>query len=90
MPHIRGRSPLCSTWDIDEALFLPQTQFPMEYQSCSKSEILEVRSDGHYPAQSCSLIKAARTKREGGVTSPGIPKNPLPAPKERRATFPND
>ena len=37
-----------------------------------------------------SLLGESVLEWEVGVTSPGIPKNPLPAPKERRATFPND
>ena len=33
--------------------------------------------------------KAARTKRDGGVTSPGMPRKPLPAPKDERRRAPS-
>lgn len=51
-------------------------------------EALQYRVESRLACRGGRFVERDRTKREGGVTSPGIPRNPEPAPKGNIRTFP--
>ncbi len=83
-----NRSPLCGTGNVDRYFAIGKLHANGDIEIIQYLEPLTYSIFRFGLQWRCCLIESGTNETRRGVTSPGIPKEPLPAPKEAICTSP--
>lgn len=89
MPHIRGRSPLCSTWDIDRHFSFRKLNSQWNIKVVQNLKSLKYGLTGIILHRSCSLIKGSPHKTGGRSHITGNTQESASSPERTKSHIPS-